>query len=114
MIGMTIHGAHKGFAALFSKTVSLLTAVIVVVQLSGIVNNYRTGSGSDVLIGILMLVMLGVVYKIMHAILKSIRFIAGLPVLSGADKVLGVILGFCEGFLILYIAEYLLRMYLLQ
>lgn len=114
MIGMTVHGAHKGFAHLLSRVISLIVAIIVVVQLSGIVNGYEQGSGSGILIGILMLILLGVVYKIIRIVLGSMKLFAKLPVLSGADKVFGAMLGFLEGFAVLYILEYIIRIYLIR
>lgn len=114
LIGMTVHGAHKGFAKLFSGAVSLLIAAFAVIQISGLVNNAERGSGHGLLTGILMLIILGIIYKIVRIILSSIRFLSRLPVLSGLDKVLGVAAGFGEGFIILYVGEYLLRMYLLR
>lgn len=114
LAGMTIHGAHLGFAGLISKVISLIASIAVVILLSSIVNGYRSGSTSNLLVGVLMLIILGVVYKIIHAILTSIRFLAGLPILAGVDKVFGTALGFLEGFAVLYIGEYLLRMYLLR
>lgn len=114
LIGMTVHGAHAGFAKLISKVISLLVSITVVILLSTIVNGYRKGDTSNFLIGIVFLVILGALYKLVHAVLSSFRFLAGLPILAGVDKVLGIIAGFLEGFGILYIAEYLLRMYLLR
>lgn len=114
LIGMTVHGAHTGFAKLISKVISLTVSIAVVVLLSTIVNGYRKGDTSNFLIGIVFLIILGTLYKLVHAVLSSFRFLAGLPILTGVDKVLGVIAGFLEGFGILYIAEYLLRMYLLR
>ncbi len=114
LAGMTIHGAHQGFARLISKAISLIASIAVVILLSSIVNGYRSGSTSNLLVGVLMLAILGVVYKIIHAMLTSIRFLAGLPILAGVDKVFGTALGFLEGFAVLYIGEYLLRMYLLR
>ena len=84
------------------------------ILLSSIVNGYRSGGTSNLLVGVLMLAILGVVHKIIHAMLTSIRFLAGLPILAGVDKVFGTALGFLEGFAVLYIGEYLLRMYLLR
>ncbi len=114
LIGMTVHGAHAGFAKLISKVISLLVSITVVVLLSTIVNGYRKGDTSNFLIGIVFLIVLGTLYKLVHAVLSSFRFLAGLPILTGVDKVLGIIAGFLGGFGILYIAEYLLRMYLLR
>lgn len=113
LAGMTIHGIHKGFARLVSKMISLLVAVMVVILLSSALNGYRSGNTSNLLIGVLLLIILGVIYKIVHVILVSIRFLAGLPILAGLDKAMGAVTGFIEGFAILYLGEYLLRMYLL-
>lgn len=114
MIGMTVHGAHKGFAHLLSQVIALIAAIAVVIQLSGIQNGYKEGNGTGILVGILMLILLGVVYKIIRVILGSLKFLSKLPILSGADKVLGAVLGFLEGFAVLYMAEYILRMYILR
>lgn len=114
LIAMTVHGARQGFARLFSKVVSLVASIAVVILLSSVVNGYRSGNTSNFLMGILFLVVLGAVYKVIHALILSIRFLAGLPIIAGADHVLGIVIGFMEGFAILYIGEYLLRMYLLR
>ncbi len=114
LVGMTIHGAHTGFAKLISKVISLMVSIAVVILLSSLVNGYRKGDTSNFLIGVLFLIILGALYKLVHALLTSIRFLAGLPILAGVDKILGVVAGFLEGFAILYIAEYLLRVYLLR
>ena len=42
-----------------------------------------------------------------------IHVLAELPVINIADSILGLILGFAEGFIILYFLEYILRHYLL-
>lgn len=114
LAGMTIHGAHAGFAKMVSKVISLMVSITVVLLLSSVVNGYRKGDTSNFLIGVLFLIILGALYKLVHALLTSIRFLAGLPILAGVDKILGVAAGFLEGFAMLYIAEYLLRVYLLR
>ncbi len=114
LVGMTIHGIHAGFAKLISKVISLVVSIAVVVLLSSIVSGYRKGDTSNFLIGVVFLIILGALYKLIHAILSSIRFLAGLPILTGVDKILGAVTGFLGGFGILYIAEYLLRVYLLR
>lgn len=114
MVGMTVHGAKKGFVRLFSTGISLLVSLAAVIFLSSTISSYQSGETDDFWFGILFLIILAVFYKIVHKILSSIGLIAKLPVLHGLDKVLGVILGFCEGFAILYFGEYFLRMYLLS
>lgn len=114
LIGMTVHGAHQGFARLLSKFIALIASIAVVILISSIVNGYRGENTSNFLTGIILLIVLGAVYKLIHMVVASIRFLACLPILAGIDKILGVIAGFLEGFAILYIGEYLLRMYLLR
>lgn len=111
---MTLQGAKRGFADTFSRVFSLIAAIAVVVLISSVIHGYRNGNLSNLIIGILLLIVLGAVYKLIHAVLTSIRFLAALPVLGIVDKVLGLVVGFLEGFALLYIAEYLLRMYLLR
>ncbi len=114
LVGMTVHGWKKGFAYLISKVISLIASIVVVMLLSSMISGYQKGNVSNLVVGVLLLVIMGVLYKVIHAILTSIRILAGLPILGGVDRVLGVAIGFLEGFSVLYIGEYMLRMYLLH
>ena len=114
LAGMTVHGCRQGFAGTISRVISLIASIAVIMLVSSIVQGYQNGNTSNLIIGILLLIIMGAVYKLIHAVLTSIRFLAGLPILGGLDKILGIAAGFIEGFAILYAAEYLLRMYLLQ
>ncbi len=114
LIAMTLRGAKRGFAGTFSQVFSLAVAIVVVVLVSSVIHGYQNGDRSNLIIGILLLIVLGAVYKLIRAVLTSIRFLAALPILGIVDKALGLVIGFIEGFAMLYIAEYLLRMYLLR
>lgn len=114
LIAMTLRGAKRGFAGTFSQVFSLAVAIVVVVLVSSVIHGYQNGDRSNLIIGILLLIVLGAVYKLIRAVLASIRFLAALPILGIVDKALGLVIGFMEGFALLYIAEYLLRMYLLR
>ncbi len=114
LIAMTLRGAKRGFAGTFSQVFSLAVAIVVVVLVSSVIHGYQNGDRSNLIIGILLLIVLGAVYKLIRAVLTSIRFLAALPILGIVDKALGLVIGFIEGFALLYIAEYLLRMYLLR
>lgn len=114
LLGMTVHGWRRGFVCLISEAVSLFASVWAAVLLSGIAAGWQGGDTSDIWSGLLFLVILGILYKVLHRILSSIRFIARLPIFSWLDAILGVVTGFAEGFAILYALEYFLRMYLLR
>ena len=114
MLGMTVHGWRKGFVRLISSALSLIVSVAVVVMISSVAGLWEEGESVSAVIGFLMLIALGVVYKLIHMVLSSIRILSELPIVSGLNRILGLILGFCEGFAILYFMEYILRLYLLR
>lgn len=113
MIGMTVHGWRKGFAALLTEAISLIVSVFVLVMITSVMGLWEAGDSSGAVFGVVMLILLGICYKLVKMILGSIRILSGLPVIHGVNKILGLVLGFCEGFAILYFLEYILRAYLL-
>lgn len=113
MLSMMTHGFHTGFAHELTTLVSLVAAIFVILLISGIVNGWRSGSASNLAVGLILLVIFGVVYRLIKIFMTSINFIAGLPVIHWLDSALGLVCGFMEGFAILYVLEYFLRNYLL-
>lgn len=113
MRGMT-KGFRRGFAEEFDVWISMVAAILCLMLVSGIVDSYRKESLTDVMGGIVMLVVFGVAYKLFHMLFGSIRLIAKLPLIRIVDKVLGLLMGLVTGFTTLYVAEYILRNYVLK
>lgn len=113
MIGMTVHGWRKGFARLLTEAISLIVSVAVITMISSVMGLWDSGDTSGAVFGVVMLIGLGICYKLVKLILGSIRILSNLPVIHGLNKLLGLIVGFVEGFAILYFLEYILRAYLL-
>ena len=113
MISMTLHGWRKGLAGLLTEAIALIAAVAVVVMVSSVTGLWEAGDSSGAIFGVVLLIVLGLCYKLVKLILGSIRILSDLPVIHGLNRVLGLAAGFCEGFAILYFLEYLLRAYIL-
>lgn len=113
MLSMMTNGFHKGFAHEVSSLISLAAAIFVILLIAGIIEGYRNGSASNLAIGLLLLVIFGVIYRLIKIFMSSINFIAGLPVIHWLDSILGLAAGLVEGFAILYLLEYLMRNFLL-
>lgn len=113
LLGGLVNGYHKGLAREASVLISMLAAIFVILMLAGLIEGLRSKDAPGILIGMIMLVLFGVIYKIVHILLTSIKIVSRLPVIRGLDNILGAAFGFTEGFLILYVLEYVLRTYIL-
>lgn len=113
MLATMTHGFHKGFAREISGFVSLIAAMFVILLIAGVTQGFRTANASNLAVGLILFVVFGAIYKIIHLFVTSMNFIAGLPVISWLDSALGLVVGLLEGFAILYILEYFMRNYLL-
>lgn len=112
-LGSMIRGWNKGFVYELRSVLSLAAAIAAVMVIASIRGAGGVNHSPDVLTGIILLIVLGVVYKIIHAILTSVHLISRLPVIRLADSVLGLVLGLVEGFCYLYILEYALVHFIL-
>ena len=115
LLGSMNHGLKKGFANQFDVLVSLILAVCIASLLGNLWRNLHSAStsGGGLLAGIVMLLFTVTLYKLFHLVFGGLDIIARLPVIRWLDSALGLLLGLIEGFVILYLLEYLLRNYLL-
>ena len=112
MASMT-HGFHKGLAREVDALLSLAAAALCITLIAGAVSGLLDRRLSSFFIGLVLLGVVVLLYKIFHLLFSSIGIIVRLPVIRWLDKALGLFIGLAEGFVILYIAEYLLVHYLL-
>lgn len=114
LMGSMTRGFNRGFAKEFDHWISMIAAILSLMLISGIIQDYQNNNLSDVAAGIIMLAVFGVAYKLFHLLFASIGLIARLPLIRIADKALGLIMGLISGFTTLYVIEYLLRNYILK
>lgn len=113
LIGGIRRGWENGFAAECNVFVSLLLAFLTVRLLADITAGWREQNLSGIATGLVLAGLLAVFYRIYHMFFSMIALLTRLPLISTIDSFLGIVIGFAEGFIILYFLEYILRHYLL-
>ena len=108
------HGFRAGFARELSAVISMLAGLFTISLLTSVYQSFEKENLPALAAGILMLAIFGIVYRIVHVLLRSIGFLARLPVISWLDSALGVVSGLLIGFGILYLIEFFLRNYVLR
>ena len=114
LMGFMTHGFKKGAAAEISSLFSVLFALLILYLLTTAWNNFMTEHLGAIFSTILMIVIVVLAYKLLHIFFAGINILAKLPVINWLDKGLGFVVGIIEGFVVLYILEYLLIHYLLK
>ena len=108
LMGFMTHGFKKGAAAEISSLFSVLFALLILYLLTTAWNNFMTEHLGAIFSTILMIVIVILAYKLLHIFFAGINILAKLPVINWLDKGLGFVVGIIEGFVVLYILEYLL------
>lgn len=107
-----IGGFHNGFVKEVEGLAAGFFAVVVLVLISSLVRGGGSSGASSKAIAIALLIVLGILYALFRIILSSLHLFAGLPVIRLLDQVLGLAAGAAKAFLLLYIVDYFLRIWL--
>ena len=102
-------GSERGLIQELNTVLTLICAATIYRLAAGLAANYSKGNVSSALVGILLLVVVASAFGIFHLIFSSIHIFSRLPVIRILDNILGVIGGFIEGAVVLYLADTLLR-----
>ena len=113
---LMVRGVKKGFKNGFVKEAEGLAAGIcalaVMVLISGLAVGAMGDKVSSKALAIALLIILGAIYALLKIIFSSLKLFAGLPVISLADHILGVAAGAAKTFILLYVVDYLARIWL--
>ena len=60
----------------------------------------------------ILLIVIGALYSLCRIIFGSLKLFAGLPVISFADGVLGLLAGGAKAFMLLYIVDHVAKIWL--
>jgi len=104
-----VAGFKKGLVAEIISFFSLIAAALALMALLGAVGNYLDENVGTALQMLLILLVIGLLYKIVNMILSSIKLITKLPVIKSLDRILGALLGAVEALLIILIIIQLLK-----
>ena len=102
-------GSERGLIQELNTVLTLICVAAIYRLAAGLAANYSKGNVSSALVGILLLVVVASAFGIFHLIFSSIHIFSRLPVIRILDNILGVIGGFIEGAVVLYLADTLLR-----
>ena len=106
-------GANKGLVQELNSILTLICAALVYYLASGLAARYSEGDVPSTLIGIMLLVVILCAYGVFHFVFGSIHIFSRLPVIRIFDNILGVFSGFVEGVIVLYLADALLRYFVM-
>ena len=106
-------GTERGLVGELNTVLTLIGAAVSYHLASDLAANYASGDVSSALIGLVLLVVVVSAYGIFHLIFSSIHLFSRLPVIRVLDNILGVFGGFLEGAVILYLADSILRYFVM-
>lgn len=112
MISGFVRGYHRGFVKELEGLVAAIFAVISLVLISGLVRGTIGENVSAKALAIAMLIVIGALYSLCRIIFGSLKLFAGLPVISFADGVLGLLAGGAKAFMLLYIVDQVAKIWL--
>ncbi len=96
-----IAGLRKGFAKELRKLLSLVIALFVLSLVIMIYTSFQARNTKNVVLSVVFLLIAGVAARLLETIGKSLEAIAGLPVISVVNALLGLALGIAEAVLFL-------------
>ena len=112
LIFSAVRGYRNGFVAELEGLVALILALVSLIIISGLVRG-SAGSGiSTKALAIALLIVIGALYSLCRIIFGSLKLFAGLPVIKFVDDALGLIAGAAKAFMLLYVVDYIVKIWL--
>lgn len=105
-------GYHRGFVKEAEGLVAATCSVAALVLISGLTRGAIGERVSTKALAIALLIVLGAFYSLCRLIFTSLRLFAGLPVIKFVDSLLGIAAGAGNAFLLLYVVDHILRIWL--
>lgn len=102
-------GFHKGMVQELISLVAMVAAGVCVVLILGAVGSYIDREIAQVVQTVLVLLVVCFVYRLVHLLFTSLELVSKLPLVKGADKLLGLVIGFVEAGVIVILLVQLLK-----
>ena len=111
---LSIYGYRKGFVKMLVPMVSAFLSLVVLFMLKdwlfAILFQWAIFQGEHVLTRIvLILLIFGIVTWAFKWLLKVLHILTKLPIIHGLNKLLGLVIGLFEGFLLVWLLLYIIR-----
>lgn len=104
-----VAGFRKGLVRELLSLIALAIGGLSAYLILGAVGSYLNREIGRMLQIILILLVIGAVYKLISLLFTSLKLVSKLPVVHGADKLLGSVLGVLEGLAIVWYIIYWLK-----
>lgn len=106
-------GANQGLVQELNSVLTLVCAALIYRLASNLSATYSAGGMPSALTGVLLLIVVLCAYGVFHMIFGTIHIFSRLPVIRLVDNILGVFGGLMEGLIVLYLADALLRYFVM-
>ena len=99
-------GYKRGMVKEVIMLVSLIILCVTVALITNVMKSYQQGQIFNTILMVLMLTILGVVQFLLKPIFFSAKLVVKLPIVSWADKMLGILAGIMETVLLLWTLDF--------
>ena len=100
MIWRIAMGMNRGGVRETIAFVNVIFTALVLGLVSMVINAYHAGNYIGIALFIIAIVVVSVIYSILKIVFFSAKVISKLPVVSSADKLLGLVIGIAETLII--------------
>lgn len=101
---MAVRGARKGLVSELMSVLSIFAAVIILALVATAIGSALDDQFVKVLVAVIFIVVCSLIMKLASIILNAIELIVRLPIISGANRLGGMVLGLIEGLLCIWVA----------
>ena len=98
-----IRGCRKGMSKEITGLVAWAVTLFVISLIIMLYSSLRDNETRNTIYSIIILILIGLIYGIVHLLLKSIKAISKLPVFHLLDQILGLVVGLAEGIVIVWL-----------
>ncbi len=106
-------GMKEGAVHEIRVMMSTICAALCFELAASIFKSHATGEGSSVFIGILLLIVVGVAYRLFSMLFGVLNILSRLPLIRVADNLLGIIFGAISAIVTIYVVDAVLRYFVM-
>ncbi len=109
LAAMAVKGYQKGVFEELLSVIALVMGILGLAIAAAVISSYLTGQMSDMLIGVVSLLVLIIVVQIARVLVSPLKLIFKMPVIHGLNKLAGFVLGGIEGILCVWLLFFLME-----
>ena len=98
-----VHGFRKGMTKEVTNLISWTVTLFVMSLIIMLYTSLKSDEVGNSIYSIIILVAVILIYGVVKIFLKSAKILSGLPIFKTVDRLLGIIVGIAEGFLLVWL-----------